>query len=108
MAVTDRLGGPVAESDTTIRMPDELDCGTTAALTAAITDALRGAGDIVFDCSALTFIDASGIGLLVGTANAASADDRRVRLRHPGWALTQLLRLTGVGHRFVVEGTPAP
>ena len=105
MTVTHALDGRATPAGgSAIRLPVELDMATAGDLLPAIADACRTAVDaIVFDCTALTFIDASGIGVLVRAANAAAEVGLQARLVHPGAALCRLLLLTDVGHRFVVD-----
>ena len=97
----DRAGAPATS---VIRLPAELDLAGVVGLRSMIADAvIDGTGAIVFDCADLTFIDASGIGALVRTANAVAAAGREVRLQHAGSAMVRMLVLTGVGRRFVLD-----
>lgn len=103
MAETTPLEGLADAADApVIRLPVELDIATVDDLRATITQTVRAhTGPVVFDCSPLTFIDASGMGTLVWAANAAAEEGREVQLLNPGRVMRRLLLVTGLRHRFV-------
>ena len=97
----DRAGAPDAW---VVHLPPELDLATVDDLAPAVAEAIRVAvGAVTFDCSSLVFIDAVGIGALVGAANDAAEAGLVVRLLHPCTMLCRLILLTDVGRRFVFE-----
>ena len=106
MAVTVPLDPrPGAPESRVVRLPAELDLAESGDLRSAIAAAIRsGHGPIVFDCTELSFIDASGVGTLVWGANSAADAGREVRLLNPGEAMSRLLGLARVGHRFGLGG----
>lgn len=84
-----------------VALSGELDLANAGALEREIQAALAGSdGRVVIDMGELSFIDSTGIALLV---NAAGEDNRegRVRfLRSRAAAVTRVLELTGVAERL--------
>lgn len=58
-------------------------------------------GDVVLDCSGLTFIDASGLGLLVRTRHACETRGAKFSLIEPSPCLMRLLSITGLDAAFL-------
>jgi len=89
-----------------LRLHGELDLATAGTLEEALDEALAGgAGRLVLDLSGLSFIDSTGISLLIG-AIGREADGVAVRFvpsEAPG--VTRVLRVTGVEQRMrTLEG----
>jgi anti-sigma B factor antagonist len=85
----------------TLRLRGELDLATAPSLEGALSEAFDdGATALVLDLSALTFIDSTGIALLIGAIGreAAGTTVRFVPSQAP--AVTRVLRLTGVEERM--------
>ena len=84
-----------------IQLEGELDLANADSLERELDAALRdGNGQVVIDMSELTFIDSTGIALLV-TALGKDGGTGRVRfLRSRAAAVTRVLQLTGVGERL--------
>jgi anti-sigma B factor antagonist len=53
-------------------------------------------GDLEIDCSGLTFIDASGLGLFVAIHRACDARGAKLMIVDPSPRVVQLLELTGL------------
>lgn len=88
-----------------IQLGGELDLANTAALEQELDAALRnGNARVIVDMSELTFIDSTGIALLVTAAGGADGDgngEGRVRfLRSRAAAVNRVLDLTGVAERL--------
>jgi anti-sigma B factor antagonist len=60
-------------------------------------------GDIEVDCSGLTFIDCSGLGMFVGIHNACDARGVKLVLVDPPSCMTRLLALTELDALFHVQ-----
>jgi anti-sigma B factor antagonist len=58
-------------------------------------------GDVALDCSGLTFVDASGLGLLVRTRNACDTRGVKFTLVEPSGCLLRLLSITGLDAVFL-------
>lgn len=78
----------------------ELDMVTVHPLEQALHELRQSVKEIVFDFSAVTFIDSSGIGLLVREQKRQSARLHLVASRRP---VLQVLRLTDLDEFFVVH-----
>lgn len=85
----------------TIRLAGELDLAGAPTLEAAIEEAMAEAGcRLVIDFSALTFIDSTGIAILVAAMGDERAAARLGFVPSPAPAVTRVLRLTGVEERM--------
>lgn len=79
----------------------ELDLMTTSALRAALADAVEaGAQEVVLDMRQLTFIDSSGIRLLVQTESSARANGRHFTIIDGSEPVARLLATTGLSDQF--------
>lgn len=95
--------GGASTDDIVVVGPPELDAATAEALRALLADAFADGshrGPVVLDLVRTTFIDASGLGVIVWFANAGERLGRPTLLRHPDRKATWLLDLTGVADRF--------
>ena len=72
------------------RVTGELDLLTVPQLREALASATQGGGDIVLDFSGVSFVDSSGLGLLISTAQATHARGGSLVLRTPTHALRRL------------------
>ena len=85
-------GGTVTSDATIVTVAGDIDFATSHRLKQALDDVLHTKGpDTVVDLSAVAFVDASGIGVLVGAANVATARGGRLILRYPSPAVLFLL-----------------
>jgi len=85
-----------------IALDGELDLAGAPELEDELREAERSDADrIVLDLSHLTFIDSSGIALLVAAAKRSSQNADRLRFkRHRDPAVERVLELTGVADRL--------
>ena len=91
---------------TVVRPQGEIDVRTVPALRRALDDAFAAGGaDLVVDLSAVTFIDSSGLGALLGRYRRMPAG-RSMILRAPRPHVLALLRLAGVPTLMRVDGGP--
>lgn len=85
----------------TVRLGGELDLAGAPALEAAIEEAMADAERrLVIDFSALTFIDSTGIAILVAAMGDERAAGRLAFVPSPAPAVTRVLKLTGVEERM--------
>lgn len=82
----------------TLRLSGELDLATADVFRAAVDDALASDEELVIDLSALTFIDSTGIAILIAAITDGAEQTRFVPSQAP--AVTRVLRLTGVEERM--------
>ena len=79
----------------------ELDLTTAGALRAAIAQAVEGgAPTVVLDMRGLTFIDSTGIRLLVQTESAARANGRHFAIIDGSEPVMRLMAMTGLSDQF--------
>lgn len=84
-----------------LKITGELDLSNVGSLRAAIDATYgRGVDHIVFDLSGLSFMDSSGLAMLLSCAERIAT----VELRHPPPLIRRILELTGVSEVFVVTG----
>lgn len=87
-----------------VRLQGELDMATAPVLDRALTAALASAGGaVVVDMSSLTFMDSTGIAVLLGAARRAEAAGRSLVVRSPNRPVLKAFRLTGVDQILAIE-----
>ena len=87
-----------------VRLFGELDASSSDELRSVLEPLADTQGDIELDCSELTFMDSSGLHVLLSAAQALGADGR-VIARNPNRTVRHVLTLSGVersGGIFVV------
>ena len=89
----------------TLTVAGELDIATAPALREALLNALRdeGPAGLVVDVSGVTFVDSTGLAVLLMGSRRFAADERTFLLRKPSAALSRVMDLTGVRPAFEVE-----
>jgi anti-sigma B factor antagonist len=96
--------------DATVIAPTgEVDVHTAPQLRAAIVEAEeRGAEvDVLVDLTAVTFMDSTGLGVLVGALARSREAGQRLVLCGVGGRIQRLLHLTGLDAAFELAATPA-
>ena len=80
-----------------VRLRGEHDLATRAAVAEVIGERVTlGRGDVVIDLSAVTFMDASTVGVIVGARNALRHRDRDLVLRDASSCARRLVELCGL------------
>ena len=82
----------------------ELDLATAAQL----EERLAGNIDTVLDLSELSFIDSTGLRVLVSTANRAQAEAWEFTVRNPQPTVLRVIRLVALEQLLGLEGQQAP
>ncbi|MBT2207848.1 STAS domain-containing protein [Actinomadura sp. NEAU-AAG7] len=91
---------------TVVALRGELDMATAPALREALRIALRDPGAlVVIDLADVTFCDASGLALLVGTRRRTEREGAAVVLAAPRPQLARLLEISGLDRYFSVHRT---
>ena len=101
LTITLEASGP----ETVLALTGELDPHTAPLLQEQI-DAVRssaGATTVVLELSGLTFIDSSGLRVVISTQKALAADGGRLVLRGPSETARRLLEITGLVDHIAVE-----
>jgi anti-sigma B factor antagonist len=91
-----------------IALEGELDLANTEALEGALEQALAGGEHaVVIDMAALTFIDSTGIALLIATLGRVEDSDRLRFVPSQAPAVVRVLEVTGVDQRLPFVDGPA-
>ena len=82
----------------------ELDLATVGEMKASLAEAATDVGGhVVLDMSAVTFIDAAALGVLVEAANKSQASGGSFGLRNLTPAVERVLRITGLHESLVAK-----
>ena len=85
----------------------EIDAATADQLSAAVAGALAdGHKHVLVDFAGVTFIDSTGLGVLVKAHRAATAADARFAVVHPTPQTRKLIRVLGLDELLHVYDTP--
>ena len=91
-----------ASDHTVVGVSGEVDAATSDPLRAAIFDVIEGGQPkVVIDMSEVSFIDSSGLRVLIGAYKAAESAGGALRVGNPSEAVVRLLEITGQYERFV-------
>jgi anti-sigma B factor antagonist len=91
----------------TIRVVGEVDHLTADDLRQVALGALQdGASSLVLDCSDLSFIDSSGLTVLLEAHRAAEAQSGTVTVRHPSPFMLRLVETTSLDEVITIEPPP--
>ena len=87
-----------------IAVHGEVDAATAAFLDEALKASAATAGDeIVLDCSDLSFIDSSGLSVLVGNHQRLSSESRRLVILRPPPAAVRLFEIAGLDRVLTIR-----
>ncbi len=91
-----------ATDHTIVVVSGEVDAATSDPLRSAIFDVIEGGQPTVaIDMSEVSFIDSSGLRVLIGAYKAAESAGGKLRVGNPSEAVVRLLEITGQYERFV-------
>src|ERR1700758_2251633 len=120
MTAVDAAGGPArvpAEAGLSVlsrpgltiaRLEGDLDIATIPALRERLLSVLSpGVRLFVIDLSGVSFCDAAGLGMLIGTQRRATARGITLRLAAPRPQMAKLLRVTGLDRSLTICATLA-
>jgi len=104
LVITVEAPGP----ETVLALTGELDPHTAPLLQEQIDAVRSSSGDagpttVVLELSGLTFIDSSGLRVVISTQKALAADGGRLVLRNPSETARRLLEITGLVDHIPVE-----
>ena len=100
----------VAQSDsrTVVKPTGELDAYSAPQLRKILDEVLDGSVRCVaVDLAATTFIDSTGLGVLVGAARRAKSQGAELVLDSPSHSVHRVLQITGLSLSITVENPPA-
>jgi anti-anti-sigma factor len=84
----------------------EIDASTAPRLVEAVAQLPDSGGAVVVDVKDVTFIDSSGLRVLISLAERVRDDGRTVELSNPSSSVLRLLEITGLTSMFGIEPTP--
>lgn len=90
----------ITTSDNGWTVAGEIDASTAPTLDDALRILPVGNGTVVVDVSDVTFIDSSGLRVLISVATRAEEAGRSVILEQPSPTVTRLLEITGLTEMF--------
>jgi anti-anti-sigma factor len=85
-----------------IRAVGEIDLGTANALRAELDSAHRDATAVLLDLSGVTFIDSTGLQLLLEASENSAVGDWAFALVRPSTAVQRLIEVSGTADLFPV------
>jgi anti-sigma B factor antagonist len=93
-----------------VTVTGEIDLDTADLMRDAVTEALEShSGDLVVDLEEVSYIDSAGLGVLVGTYNRLTAEQRSLTVRCSKPHVLRLFAITGLSDLFHIERTiPQP
>jgi anti-sigma B factor antagonist len=94
------------ESATVLTVTGELDLATSPALEAELERASTGRELVILDLRGVTFMDSTGLSLLVKAQRRAQDARRRLAVVKGGAQVQRLLTLTGVAERLTLIDSP--
>jgi anti-sigma B factor antagonist len=106
LSTGDELDG--AEKNVVVAPVGDLDLATAPALREMLIELVAaGMVRVVVDLADVTFIDSSGLGILVGAAKRLEAANGRLAIRNPRPQAQQVLELTGLDEVLGMEESEA-
>ena len=82
----------------------EVDAATAPTLDAALRRAAaEGHAELVIDCRGMTFIDSSGLNVLVANAKRLGAGDVRLVLESPSASAVRLFEISGLAQVLTIR-----
>jgi len=93
-----------AGEEVIVSLEGELDLATMDAVRAALTAAVSPtAATVIVDIARLSFMDASGLGLLIAAHRRCADAGCRLTLRHPTGVVERILDIASPTHHLSVE-----
>jgi len=86
-----------------LQLVGELDISSAPALRAQLMGLLAADGDVIVDLSSLSFMDSSGISVLIVAHKWSLEQGRKLTLRCPGGSVARVLEVSGTDQVFRIE-----
>jgi anti-sigma B factor antagonist len=87
---------------TLVTLRGDVDASIYATFQAAVHGALHATDDVTFDCAAVTFMDWSGLSVVVETLDLVTPNGGTVVIWRPGRTVLRLLQITGFDNLVTV------
>jgi anti-anti-sigma factor len=88
-----------------LQLVGELDISSAPALRQQLLDILASDSDVIVDLSGLTFMDSSGISVLILAHKQARDQSQKMTLRHPTGPVAKVLAVSGTDQVFTIESS---
>ena len=101
---------PTDDGTVVLTLSGELDAYDAPALRATFTDAVSGLGEpvvVVLDLAAVSFLDSTVLGTIVGLLKRVRERDGELRVVLPGTAARRIFELTGLDRSLEVRSSRA-
>ena len=100
--MSDRLVIDDLDDTASIALRGEIDAHTAPSLDAHFDSLPPGTGDVTIDMSEVTFMDSSGLRILIAVDQRFGDVARRLVVRNPSHAVIRLFDVTGLADHFTV------
>ena len=91
-----------------IGVSGEIDLASAPYLGDALTAAIDiGHGPVIVDLAEVTFMDSTGLGVMVSAHKRLARAGRQLRLRSPSAKVTRVVTVSGLDHLLQIEALPA-
>ncbi len=84
----------------------EIDAHTAPFLEEAVSSLPSGTAAVTVDVGGVSFIDSSGLRVLIALAGRAGDEHRALRIEHPSATVVRLVQVTGLGEMFGLTDDP--
>lgn len=91
-----------------LKAKGEVDVYTAPALKEAVLAALAKANSIAFDLSETSYIDSTGLSVLIGALKRTKSQDGRVVILNPHPNVRKILEITGLDRALPIEDHAGP
>lgn len=87
-----------------IELIGEVDINTSSSLKESLNDILNDREtDLKLDCKSLSYIDSTGLGVLIGILKRVKKNDNNISIVNPQTNISKLLNITGLDKIFIME-----
>jgi anti-sigma B factor antagonist len=86
-----------------LQLVGELDISSAPALRERLMQLLAADGDVIVDLSTLSFMDSSGISVLIVAHKRSAEKSRKLTLRSPRGSVAKVLEVSGTDQVFNIE-----
>jgi anti-anti-sigma factor len=89
----------------TVHLAGEVDLAVAARVESAIDEALDGEDgfDITIDLDGVTFLDSTGLQVLVAAQGRCAGEGKSLTLVNPSAAVSRILEITGLGQTLLAD-----
>lgn len=88
----------------TIKLSGEMDINSSDEVKQELQDIIdQNIADIEIDCEELSYIDSTGIGVLIGILKKIKKSDKKIVLKNTKDNIRRLFNITGLDKIFIIE-----